>query len=275
MGYEGGYVRAIDPFELTQLPGDTITLKGGNLRYGFTTGNTNTEAGINPGVKGRGFGLDVGALYIEDEDRWRAGLAITGGGYVHFGPDAQTHAITHNMTWRLVQSEFDGVTDLAEAARILSSEATGSPEGTRTGSGFTLGTPLRITLHGDYQLTDHFRIGGSWQQRARLSPLMLPALNQIMIYPRFESKYFTAGVHLGLIEYDVFRMGVSARLGWLVIGMDDMISFFHRSRLRSGDVYFALKVQPFNMDWADHGGQDNNGRARRHKKGKNIGCYEF
>lgn len=273
-GYEAGYFLANNPYTVVQLPNDSFSIKGGDLEYGFTTGNTNSEVSPTPQAKGSGVGLDLGVMYQDEEDTWRAGLSIMDLGNIHFSDHVETHSLPTQETWIIGSKELSSKKDLIDVARVVSRNALGDSLASLRGSDFSLQPPLHVNIHGDVRLHAKFRVGGMIRQRIRLGDHMVPSVNQWSIYPRFESRYFTGGLHIGWLEYQEFQLGLSARLGWLVVGTDDLISFFGRHQLRSADFYIGLKVQPIPLH-IERSHSSGSGTSKRKKRGKDMPCYEF
>ena len=73
-----------------------------------------------------------------------------------------------------------------------------------------------------------------------------------------------------MIIYEEFNVGASVRLGFITIGSENLGSIFKKSDFTGSDIYFALKVNPFNIDFG--GRAIRSGSKNRGKKSK---CYRF
>lgn len=275
-GYEGFYLYANQPFDITQLPLDTVNVTLADISFGFTDSNTNTNEDFQAQRNGRGIGFDLGAVLTIDGDeglyQWRLGASILDIGKVHFNQNAPSHQIVlqQDTITSIPFGHFGQSDDLSEEVKLLSYHTMGDSTASRTGNGFAIGLPTALSLQADYQLRSQIFVNATWVQRLKFNKTTVGRNNTLAVAPRFESRWFTAQLAGVLHNYRDFRMGLSARIGFLTVGSDNLGSLVGRSDLTGTDLYVGIKFNPVNWGW----GGLNLGNGKR-KKGKAAKCYDF
>ncbi|MEL6968693.1 MAG: hypothetical protein AAFO02_00880 [Bacteroidota bacterium] len=95
----------------------------------------------------------------------------------------------------------------------------------------------------------------------------------LAIVPRVDRHWWSVAMPVSMYATDQVRLGLSARLGPIFVGTDQLGSFFRQNQLDSGDFYVGLKLFPLGL------GGNGNGKARKRKgrrgKGRDVECYKF
>lgn len=137
---------------------------------------------------------------------------------------------------------------------------------------FYMNLPTSINLMGDYNFNDRFFVSASATiglMGGTKDDNKNHALTQLLITPRYETKYLGAYVPFSVNQYGQADAGLGLRLGPLVLGSASLFSNLMRSQLNHADAFVALRIIPFRfpkLSW-DKG----SGGIFRNRK-KNLGC---
>ncbi|MEO1628498.1 MAG: DUF5723 family protein [Bacteroidota bacterium] len=265
-GYEAFFANSDAQVGITQFPGDTMTIAAPDVSFGFTNSNTSGED-MRANRNGRGLGLDLGmVLSLEDHDGeslWKFGLALLDIGRVRFSENAERHRVDTDRSFTFWEGEYSSAEEIDDAVQLFSNHALENASASRTGSEFNIWLPGALSLQVDRSLGKYLFLNATLLQRLPHRRNTLRRTNLLAISPRFEHRWFSAMLPLGLYNYRNFQLGASLRLGFLTLGSDNITPFFNRGDFTGADFYFALKVNPFQL------GLD----LRR--RGKDVKCYDF
>lgn len=284
LGLEGGFGRIEGAFDYTPFAGDTGVFASAQWDYGLTLNNISAaeqEESIKPQVNGYGPGLDMGvswAMPAEDSDapedyQWRAGASLIDVGFIHFNQGAERHHIGFDTTITISADDLkaDNVQGyVADASRIFLGDSTSSLQAQT----FNVGMPTALSLQFDYRVTPRFYVGALLIQRIKFSKYSLQRPNTLAVVPRFEHRWFSVSAPVVLNDWQSLRVGLAARLGFLVLGSDNLGSFLTRKKFTGTDFYIGLKINGFSIGSHEKGGRAGKQRgSRRNVKG--VKCYDF
>jgi hypothetical protein len=285
LGMEGVYARSQSNMQYTDLPADTVSFGNAEWDYALTTGNLNDNSdSVGLKVQGSGLGLDIGFVWAmpaddgdtEEDYAWRLGVSLLDAGFMRFGKSAEKHHIEFDTTIAVSNSDFPPADDphdlIDDASRIF----LGDPAASLQARSFTMGLPTALSVQLDAKVAPQFYVSGLVAQRIKLLKYSLQRPSTLAVVPRFEHRWFSVSLPLVLNDWQSFRMGVAARLGFLYIGTDNLGSFFTKKELTGGDFYVGLKINAFTFGSKEGSGlRSSDGSSRgRQKRGK-IKCYEF
>ena len=113
---------------------------------------------------------------------------------------------------------------------------------------FTTGLPTAFQVNLDYHLKERFYVNSLWVQGLRGSTSMSMKMpSSLSITPRWEGKWIEVAIPFALLDnYSSFTFGMSARLGPLFVGTDNLGSFLNINRPRGTDFYLGLSLPIFN-----------------------------
>ena len=285
LGMEGVYARSQSDLQYTDLPGDTVSFGNADWDYALTTGNlTDNSDSIQVRVQGTGFGLDLGYVWAisaddgdSDEDyAWRLGVSLIDAGFMRFGKSAEKHHIEFDTTIAVSNSDFPPADDPHDLIEDASRVFLGDPAASLQGRAFTIGLPTALSVQLDAKVAPHFYISGLVVQRIKLFKYSLQRPSTLAVVPRFEHRWFSFSLPVVLNDWQSFRIGMAARLGFLYLGTDNLGSFFTKDKLTGGDFYIGLKINAFSFGEREGSGlrSSSGGGHGRQKRGK-IKCYEF
>ena len=272
-GYEGFYFRNNQAVTVTQLPGDTVDFSGAFIDFGFTNSNVDQdEFNLNKG--GFGVGMDIGAVitwdgYGEDEYKFKLGVSILDIGKINFNRDAQVRSYQIGNMISVPSQEFDSANSVDEFFEITDEILLGQGNSSLAAGNFGLWLPTALSVQADYAVTQNFYVNGLVVQPLPFSKLMVQRPSTFAVSPRFEHRWFSASLPLVVHNWQDFRIGTSVRLAFITLGTDNLTSIISKGNFTGSDIYVAVKVNPFNLNF---GGGNSNGWD---KGGKKTKCYQF
>lgn len=276
MGYEGFYFRNnIDLNAYTKVTGDTIAAEKMDLMYGYTRSNLGAPP-FHLIRNGSGLGVDLGVEWTLDGSfdpyQWKFGVSLLDLGAIRYSKNAvQHHAVSTkpvvlpNGDYGFIQSPED----LDQMARLFSYQTLGDSSASIVANEFTLWTPLALSVQAEYGVTPAFWVHGALVQHIPLPGISTERGSAILLAPRFESRWFSAGLPLTMYNLNKARLGAFLRLGPLTLGTDNFPAFIIPGKLSGGDFYFSLNWA-FNLSAGGGGGYQN----IKLKRG-NVKCYSF
>ena len=279
MAHEALFARSEGSFGLTKIQGDSLIFRDIEFEGGVTTSNFPTFLDKKPrfAVNGTGLGVNLGFVFtqgsddLEDGDYpWKFGASIIDIGQIAIRKNAERHTFFQDSSFVLDPNDLTFFTDPHEPIKIGSARAfNGDSLASLAGSKFAVKLPLAICLQGDFRAISNFYINGTFIQRIDFRKAAIQRPNILAVTPRFEQRWWSASVPLILSEYQSFRFGLAARLGFLTLGTDDLGSYFRQKKLNSTDFYIALKINAFRF-WGENARE-----KRRIGRKSRVKCYEF
>ncbi len=274
-GYEAFYANSDIAIDIAQLPNDSFALNQGAFDFGFTNSNADPDQDFQRSRNGTGFGVDLGFVYVigEDEQNYqlKIGASLLDFGAITFNKNAESHTIDTDQAFTLAEEEFNDVDNLEEAVQQLSLQTLSDQLGSRVGNEFTIWLPGALSLQADLAIVPNFFVNGTIVQRLPVGNKRVERGNLLAVAPRYESRWFGLSIPVSLYNYQRFNIGAAIRLAFVTIGTENLGSFIGRSQFTGADIYAAVKVNPFHLNFGGNGG----GRNRRGIPNKKVRCYKF
>lgn len=276
-GKEAAYFENVNTFDLVKVGQDSIASESATFNYGLTTASIDAETFANK-TTGTGFGLDVGISatfggYKDEGYTLKIGGALLDFGYVDFAGEAQQHQVSLTQYTDITIDDFDDIQEVAQYNELLqrfSEVTTGSPTESLQENSFRMLLPTGISLQADYSFTENIFLNATIVQGFRLGKPGIARNSIAAITPRYEHRWYSLQMPIVLHDYQNFRIGLAARLAFLVIGTDNLGGVLGRTSDFTGtDFYVGLKVNPFNTNSSDF----YSGPGRKKLGRKKIKCY--
>ena len=274
---QGFFVQNLDGTAFTRLTKDSTRIDALNVRVGFTNNFMDKPLSNN----GLGFGFDLGAQFVlgsgELDNRpylFRLGASILDIGHVNFTKNAQVHAVKLTEPLQVDSKKYQNLNPTApeeDAIHRFNQTMYGKADSSLQGHYFAIGLPSAISFQGDLAITDKFFINGLLIQRLQMSHFSISRDNVFAVTPRFESQWLGASLPLSILNYSQVRLGLAARLAFLTVGTDHLLSFLGEKRLSGSDFYVALKINAFTLGKLG----SNGGFWVGNRGGKKAKCYRF
>ena len=223
-------------------------------------------------------GADLGFTYIfqdhEDGYKLKLGAALLDLGYLKFDKNAQAHRLSLDSTVTVqldAYDQFDLPHDLDAVIRTFSENSLNDSSATYEGSSFHMALPAALSLQADYGVTAHFYVNALYSQRLPNFNIAARRGNMLAVTPRWQHRWFSVSAPVSVYNWSRVHVGLAARLGWLVIGSDNISGVFFKENYSGADFYFAIKINPFSIG---NRSEDGGGKRRLGGNGK-VKCYTF
>jgi len=218
---------------------------------------SNSDQFVNdPLFKGRGFGVDLGVVYVKkkrvDKVRWnklcgqnfddyifRVGVSVLDMGNMTYKHNAQLHRYENDTAYGLNYKELN-FTNVNQTVHELDSIFGGVPS--LDGNKIKIGLPTAVSIQADYNIYKNFYASGFWIHPLRFNSHTLRRPAQVAIVPRYESKYFEVNLPISVYEYRYPRVGLSARFWFFTIGTERLGTWLGLANLDGLDIYASIKL---------------------------------
>ena len=101
-------------------------------------------------------------------------------------------------------------------------------------------------------------VGIAWDQRISIKSIMAQAENAVTLIPKYEKKWLMFSLPITLYEYQKLRVGMAAKIGFLTLGSDHLLSLVGKSDFRGSSLYAGIKIFPF----GDGGSRKSKGQGK-------------
>ncbi len=274
-GYEAGYISVNNDTNIRFLDSNQVEVSGLNTQYGYTTSNIDIveNESFNRDPSGSGFGVDLGFNYvIEDETdtpKLRLGVSINDIGTVKFKTNAEVHALRGTQNIIFDEETYQSFTTLEEARDQASRDVLGAIGLSQIDEDLKVGLPTTFSLQADYKVIENVYVSGLFINRISFSPYSVKATNFLALAPRFEHRWGMVSLPINITEYKRVKMGAAVRLGFIVLGTDDLGSIIGTKEFRGTDLYVGVKANPFQIGKSKRGGSKGSGKKSQ------VKCYKF
>lgn len=223
---------------------ETLTTTG-SLSYGSSQGFNSDE--IDFSNTSSGFGADLGMVYeyrpeagFQDPDarnhseyKLKLGLSVTDIGSIKYDGVTLTSYDLNNSVHEDRFEQDDLETILEEGY-----------EGTERLLDANISLPTTMHVLVDYKFRRYLFVAvhGSFSLVGESTEMANRVLNTVTAVPRFESKWLSFYLPLGIRQYDGFTMGAGLRFGPLSIGSGSVISNYVSDSVKTTDVFVGLKI---------------------------------
>lgn len=286
-GYEGAYVRNEEPIHITQLRGSRLAGTPGRFLYGHASSITEDTV-WQLRRHGVGAAIDVGVTFTildEEEDgyKWKFGFSLLDVGAITFNRAAEQHdvRISDSLTIDLkAYEDFTSTNQVDSILEVFSRQILKDPTASLVSRKFGMWLPTALSAQAEVAITPFLFVNASLIQGIPLSNKAILRNSIAAITPRFESRWIEVALPISMLNWQQFRTGAAVRLGYFWFGTDDLGSVFKKSNFDSSDIYFAVKINPFqlNLNKVDKSRTGWQGPKRpkiKAKSRKGIGCPAF
>lgn len=276
-GYEAAYFSLNNDTDIRFDSSNEVIVDGIDFQYAYTTHNTDVAEGADYNVNptGKGFAVDLGVNYVVEDDsdtyKLRLGASLNDIGSVSFKTDAEVHGLRGPQSITFDESTYQSFTTIEEVRDQASQDVLGALGLSQIDMPLSMAMPTTFSLQADYKIVEYLYASAIFINRISFSDFAVKATNLISVAPRFEHRWGMFSIPVNITEYKRVKVGAAIRLGYFIIGTDDLGSLMGSDELRSTDIYFGVKANPFSMA-SNSGGSSRRGNSR--KRGK-VKCYKF
>ncbi len=215
----------------------------GFLVYGSTPGFDTDDVDFSN--ISSGFGADIGLIYefreefLQDDEqqhsryKFKVGVSVTDIGDISY--DGSTHT-TYDLDNALHEDRFEE----DDLETVLEENYTGTER--LVNAQIYLPTALHVLADYKFRNRVYLAVQGSMSLVGEGKEQANRILNFFTAVPRFESKWFSFYLPLGIRQYDGFAMGAGLRFGPLSVGSGSVISNYISDSAKTTDVYIGLKI---------------------------------
>ncbi|MFT4972959.1 MAG: hypothetical protein ACI9JY_002165 [Saprospiraceae bacterium] len=274
-GYEALYFENNRTAGYTKTGNKLLAFNGPKLSFGYTNGNLNFNEDFNLERNGSGFAFDIGANWVfgKDDNDYvlKLGASLIDFGYIKFDKNSRDFEVSLNIKVDIDGDAYENLTEgleVQETVEIFSTQTLGSPVAAFKDRNFTANLPAALSFQADYSITPNIFINGILIQRIPFQNIIPSRGNLLAVTPRFEHRWFSASLPLVLYNWQDFRVGLASRLGYLIIGTDNLGSWVGKSDYTGTDIYAGLKFNLGELNFV-RGSAGN----RKRRKGPKVKCY--
>ena len=279
-GFEAAYLYNEKSFQLTKLPGDTLSSDAVSLNFGFTNSNIATTDNTLA-QNGTGVGFDLGFVYTakdyDDGYEWKIGFSILDIGKIKFTENAQQHLVNTDQVTNLATAGFNdisGTDEFESKIQYFSEQLLNDSSLSLKNSEFSMWLPSAISVQAEYSFTPNLFVNAALVQGIALGGIGVRRGSVFAVTPRFEKRWYGVSLPVSVYNWQDLRMGAAVRLAFFTFGSGNLGSIFRASEFSGTDFYMAVKFNPFSLGLRKNGRSKSRSRSRRSSL-KGVKCYEF
>ena len=242
-GHQGTYARNTEDLSYQRIGTDTVIISNGQAELGLT--NSMIEDQSRPfHSNGTGFAFDLGVSYQLPEGILNISVLDIGG--IKFNND-EFYRANSNGDISIDVSSIREASNLRNAIDALDQELSEAlnVNSIAAGNEFKIGMPTRLHVDYAHEIDEKLSVGIAWDQRMPLKTIMAQAENAVTLIPKYEKKWLMFSLPITLYEYQKLRVGMTAKIGFLTVGSDHLLSLVGKSDFRGSSLYAAIKIFPF------------------------------
>lgn len=200
-------------------------------------------------LHGHGGGIDVGISYAKNLKKndydYKIGISLIDLGTVNFKTGITTYEFISDSTIQIIGKDYETLSpsdEIQDLVNIFLQNSIGNKPELTTGNKQNIMLPFTISAQIDYKIQKSWYVNAVLVQSVSLSDTQLKGVQIVAITPRYEHKWYSVSLPTSLIEVKNFRIGLGARLGYLSLGCDNLLSIFGRSNFYGTDFYAGIKI---------------------------------
>jgi len=253
------YIKNVD-FDMNSKNMLSITNANASLGLSLPIGynQTKNDFGYNSSYKfGKGFGTDLGFTiqhnteihYVQRFSRlceqefqqydYRLAVSLIDLGYITFKNNAISGTLTSkkqidyniNKGYYTIQGIVDTINNYFNLA-----------DSSLTRKKFTIYTPTALSFQYDKRITDNIYVTAAAIIGIPISKSAIQRPSQLAIIPRYESDIFEISMPLSFYDYTKPRLGLSARIFFLTVGTDRLLSLNGVHDYYGYDFYASIRL---------------------------------
>jgi outer membrane protein OmpA-like peptidoglycan-associated protein len=187
--------------------------------------------------------MDGREWYRNDKDLYKiaAGISVTDLGRVNFDQAPQSYSFNvDKRDWFVKNMQFsDGLQSLTDTINeVAGFVSTDRP------SKFKNNLPARLNFWVDYNIWKGFGLNfsGSVSPRMMKDPNKVHHISTFALTPRYDHAWFGAYLPFNIDQYANVNLGLTLRLGPVIIGTSDFLGLIAKKYVYNADIHFGLKV---------------------------------
>ncbi|MDO6760119.1 DUF5723 family protein [Tamlana sp. 2_MG-2023] len=243
-------------------PDDATISTTGDLTYAVFNDNIGEDGYEYELPKATGVGFDLGFVYewrpdypkyqktnsngdtyyVKDQNKYKLklGLSITDIGSINYKEGVEQ---TYNIDQTDVNvDDLEDDFDNADSFKDFLDDFYGSTS--PASNGYKVSLPTALHFNADWSFTNRLYVNLntdlSLVSKEKVGATRVA--NTLSLTPRFESKWFSFYLPMGVVQYSGFQAGAGMRLGPLYVGSGSVLSALVSDNTKGADVYAGLKI---------------------------------
>jgi hypothetical protein len=262
--FGGGYA-SIDNINFTMQNRDQLTINNSNVSTGLSLpyrfNNSLNRVAYDPNYKwGKGFGTDIGFTiqhntgqhYTQRFSRlceqefeqydYRFSVSLLDLGWVTFKDNAISGTLVNTLPihFDLRNFVFTSTQDVIDSLNLHYHP--NPKDSSLLKQKFTIVTPTALSFQYDKRYTDHIYVTAAGVIGIPVSKNAIRRPSELAIIPRYESDIFEVSLPLSLYDFAKPRVGLSARIFFLTMGTDRLISLSGKHDYYGYDFYASIRL---------------------------------
>jgi hypothetical protein len=268
-----------DPDDATVFYDNVLKINSLNSEFGHSNLSSGVETlSFRPGYwlssdsPGRGLGLDIGLSYeyrpeiqkyiykekgvvkvdqTVNKYEYKFGVSLVDIGRVRFNnPNFVENYRKYTQDKLFFEDKVDKKNTISNAktdVKVEEFQKTLDVDDSEDQNDFSANLPMTFQTYVDYKVKENVYVYGTWVQNLRAKDnLGMRIPSSISVVPRYEAKWFEVALPVSLLnDYQLFAFGLSARLGPLFIGSDNLQGLFNIGNPKGVDLYAGLNIPIF------------------------------
>ncbi len=242
---------------------DSVLIVSSLIHYGHSGNLEFNPSAASFGFGGKpSFGLDLGATYefhpltevhtklasqskttpLQHEYKYKLGFSIQDLGWIKFLKPSNARDFTAelNVPLDLNSLSSSSTNPLTGADDSLSLQYTMVPGDNK----FKMNLPTLVSLQGDYYAGKNIYVNSTFNYAFQFknNEDKIHEVTTLSVTPRWDWKWLGVYVPFSFNKYSHFRLGLTARIGPLIVGMADLLPLITKRDVYGVDFHFMLKV---------------------------------
>ena len=228
-----------------------------DFNYTKNLGSNSLYDKSNYSINGGGMGIDFGMVYeLHRKSKfnfsknlnysWKFGASLLDFGYIKFDKNSGNYHLEEDESFLVQNIVLDSIDDIDEFNRTGSRLLYDLSSASQNADYFTMMLPAALVLTVDKNFNNAFYVNALIVRRIpRFGTNLIARANTFALTPRYEKKEIGFMLPLSLYEDKEFRFGAAARLWFLTIGSDNLLTFMNQKDYSSINMYMSVKINPY------------------------------
>lgn len=262
--FGGGYMY-LNNLDFFMNNRDQLTINSSNVSTGlalpYRYNNSQSNIAYDPNFKwGKGLGTDIGFSIQHNTDQhytqrfsrlceqefepydYRFSVSLLDLGWVTFKDNAISGTLVNNSPINFDLRNFV-FTSTQDAIDTLNSHYHPNPkDSSLLKKKFTIVTPTALSFQYDKRFTEHIYVTAAGIIGIPVSKNAIKRPSEFAVIPRYESDIFEVSLPLSLYDFTKPRLGLSARILFLTLGTDRLISLSGKHDYYGYDFYASVRL---------------------------------
>lgn len=172
---------------------------------------------------------------------FKIGVSLLDFGAICFKSNSITNVFSYNGGMLLDFKSFNDVSSYKSLVETLSMLLYEDDRQSFRSDNYFLGLPSALSVQFDARLNDNIYVNASWIQPVRFFTHSVMRSPQIVLAPRYESRFIDCALPISLLDYHRILVGLSARFSFVSIGTHNLLNLIGLGDSYGLDLYVSLR----------------------------------